>query len=320
MTDHGAVVTTTLPQRKGDWRRIAVDYSAWFLLAILTIVGASLTPLFLTPGNLLNILQQSAIIGVLTLGQFIIILTGGIDLSVGSLMALAGMAGAFGLAHGGIAAGVALSIIVCCALGSFSGLVVARGGLPPFIVTFGMMAIARGLALTVTSGAPINLNGSPLGVIGGGFWPQSIWAVAIVAIYVLLSRLTTGRHIYAIGGNIEAARVSGIKTTPLLILVYGISGLCAAIAGLMFMARSTVALPTSGVGYELQTIAACVLGGTDLFGGIGRLSGAVLGVIILTMLSNILDLRGVNPFWDYLAVGITLWISVMLRSRLTERR
>jgi ribose transport system permease protein len=319
MTDHGAIVTS-LPGRGSEWRRVAVDYSAWFLLALLTIAGASITPLFLTPGNLLNILQQSAIIGVLTLGQFIIILTGGIDLSVGSLMALSGMAGAFGLAHGGIAAGVALSVLVCGTLGAASGLVVARGGLPPFIVTFGMMAIARGLALTVTSGAPINLNGSSLGVIGGGYWPQSIWAVAIVAVYILLRRLATGRHIYAIGGNIEAARVSGIKITPLLVLVYAISGLCAAVAGLVFMARSTVALPTSGVGYELQTIAACVLGGTDLFGGVGRLSGAVIGVVILTMLSNILDLTGVNPFWDYVAVGVTLWISVMLRSRLTERR
>ena len=297
-----------------------MDCSPWFILALLIIVGSAITPLFLTPGNLLNILQQSAIVGVLTLGQFLVILTSGIDLSVGSMLALSAMVGAVGLTHAGIGAGVALSAIVSSALGAISGLIVARGGLPPFIVTFGMMAIARGLALTMTSGAPINSNGSSLGVIGGELSQESIWALAILAIYFLLNRLRIGRHIYATGGNIEAARVSGIKTSPLLVVVYGILGLCASIAGLTFMARSTVALPTSGVGYELQTIAACVLGGADLFGGVGRLSSAVIGVVILTMLSNILDLTGVNPFWDYLAVGVTLWLSVMLRSRLTARR
>ena len=316
----GALTSASLPKRGTDWRRFVVDFFPWLLLALLIVVGGALTPLFLTTGNFANILQQSAIIGVLALGQFVVILTGGIDLSVGSLLALSGMVGAIGLAHFGIAAGVVISVVVCGLLGGMSGIVVARGGLPPFIVTFGMMAIARGLALTLTSGAPVNLNGSALGAIGGGFWPQSIWAAAIIAVYFLLNRLRIGRHIYAIGGNFDAARVSGIETTPLIVLVYGVSGLCAAIGGLMFMARSTVALPTSGVGYELQAIAACVLGGTDLFGGVGRLSGAVIGVIILTMLSNILDLRGVNPFWDYLAVGITLWISVMLRSRLAARR
>jgi ribose transport system permease protein len=320
MTDRGALLTRNMSGGSHDWRRILVDYSPWFILALLIVVGSAITPLFLTPGNLLNILQQSAIVGVLTLGQFLVILTSGIDLSVGSLLALSTMVGAVGVTHAGIAEGVALGAIVCGALGAISGLVVARGGLPPFIVTFGMMAIARGAALTMTSGAPINLNGSALGVIGGGLWPESIWVLAILAIYFLLNRLRIGRHIYATGGNIEAARVSGIKTSSLLVLVYGISGLCASIGGLVFMARSTVALPTSGVGYELQTIAACVLGGADLFGGVGRLSGAVIGVIILTMLSNILDLTGVNPFWDYLAVGVTLWISVMLRSRLTTRR
>lgn len=321
MTDRGALLTgKTFEGRGRDWRGILVDYSPWFILALLVVVGSTITPLFLTPGNFLNILQQSAIVGVLTLGQFLVILTGGIDLSVGSVLALSAMVAAVGLTHAGIVAGVALCASVCGGLGAIAGLIVARGGLPPFIVTFGMMAIARGAALTMTSGAPINLNGSALGVIGGGVWPELIWALAILAIYFLLNRLRIGRHIYATGGNIEAAKVSGIKTSPLLVLVYGISGLCASIAGLMFMARSTVALPTSGVGYELQTIAACVLGGADLFGGVGRLSGAVIGVVILTMLSNILDLTGVNPFWDYLVVGVTLWVSVMLRSRLTARR
>jgi ribose/xylose/arabinose/galactoside ABC-type transport system permease subunit len=319
MTWMDSLAVIAPPSRGRDWRRFVLDYSPWFLAALLAAVGTSVTPLFLTPANILDVLQQSAIIGVLTIGQFLVILTGGIDLSLGSLLALSAMVGAIGLSHG-IVVGILASLVTCGVLGALSGLLVAKGGLPPFIVTFGMMAAARGAALTLTSGTPINLNGSSFEVIGTSIWPETIWAVVILAVYILLDRFRTGRHIYAIGGNIDAAKVSGINTSLLLVAIYAISGLCAAIGGLIFMARSTVALPTSGAGYELQTIAACVLGGTDLFGGEGRLAGAVIGIIILTMLSNILDLTGVNPFWDYFAVGLTLWLSVVLRSRLVVRR
>ena len=251
----------------------------------------------------------------MAVGQFLVILTGGIDLGVGSMLALSAIVGALGVGVTPLI-GIVASILVCGAIGAVTGVIVALGRLPPFIVTFGILAIARGAALTITSGGPVNLQPSWFLFIGEGLWPQTIWAVVILLAYLLLAKLPVGRHIYATGGNVDAARVSGINTTGIYVLVYALSAACAAIGGLIFTARSTVALPTYGAGYELQTIAACVLGGTDLFGGSGKLSGVILGVIILTMLSNILNLTGVNPFWNFIAVGLALWVSVSFRSRL----
>lgn len=304
-----------------DLRGAAIEYSSWIILAALLVVGSMVTPLFLTVDNMVDVLQQSAIIGVLAIGQFLVILTGGIDLGVGSMLALSAMLSALCIASGlSPVWGIATAIVGCGLLGAATGGVIARGKLPPFIVTFAMLAIARGISLTLTSGGPVNLGESWFLEIGQGYWPQTIWAGVIVVAYLLLARLPVGRHIYASGGNVDAARVSGINTDGIYVLVYTLSAVCAAIGGIIFTARSTVALPTYGAGYELQAIAACVLGGTDLFGGIGKLSGVIIGVIILTMLSNILDLAGVNPFWNFIAVGVALWVSVAFRSRLTVER
>jgi ribose transport system permease protein len=301
-------------------RSVALEYSSWILLVALVIVGASVSPLFFTVGNFIDILYQSSIIGVMAIGQFFVILTGGIDLGVGSVLALSAVVGGLGVVAGGTILGIAASLVVCGVFGALTGAVVAFGRMPPFIVTFGSLAIARGLALSITSGGPVNLADPTFFAIGNGYWPQIIWAIVILIAYFILARLPIGRHIYATGGNVDSARVSGINTSRTLILVYAISAVCAAIGGLIFTARSTVALPTYGQGYELQAIAACVLGGTDLFGGIGKLSGVVLGVIILTMLGNILTLTGVDPFWNFIAIGAALWVSVAFRSRLVKRR
>jgi ribose transport system permease protein len=296
-------------------RTVALEYSSWILLLVLIAAGTAVSPLFFTVGNFVDILYQSSIVGVMAIGQFLVILTGGIDLGVGSMLALSAVTGGLGMAFGP-PVGIAASVIVCGLLGSATGAAVAFGQLPPFIVTFGTLAIARGLALTLTSGGPVNLGKSWFLAIGAGFWPQIIWAGTIVIAYLLLAKLPVGRHIYATGGNEDAARVSGVNTKGVLIFVYALSAICAAVGGLIFTARSTVALPTYGQGYELQTIAACVLGGTDLFGGSGKLSGVILGVIILTMLGNVLTLTGVDPFWNFTAIGAALWISVAFRARL----
>ncbi len=300
-------------------RAIALEYSSWILLIVLIAVGASVSPLFFTVGNFVDILYQSSIVGVMAIGQFLVILTGGIDLGVGSMLALSAVTGGLGMVFGP-PVGITISLVVCGVLGSATGAAVAYGRLPPFIVTFGTLAIARGLALTLTSGGPVNLGHSWFLAIGTGCWPQVIWLVVIGLAYLLLAELPIGRHIYATGGNEDAARVSGINTNAVLVLVYALSAMCAAVGGLIFTARSTVALPTYGQGYELQTIAACVLGGTDLFGGSGKLSGVILGVIILTMIGNILTLTGVDPFWNFTAIGAALWISVAFRSRLMPTR
>jgi len=303
-----------------EWRRLAVDYNAWILIVLLAAVGAAVTPIFFTVSNLTNILEQSSIIGVLALGQFLVILTGGIDLSVGSMMALTAMVGAMVMPHGSPVA-VVSSLAVGGVLGMVSGLVVVRGRLPAFITTFGMMAIARGLALTAHDGGAVNISmTSRFARIGQGTFPVLIWASAVLLVYLFLRRTRTGAYVYAVGGNIEAARVSGVNSGGVVVLVYAISGVCAAVTGLIFLARSGVALPTYGNGYDLQTIAAVIVGGANIMGGEGKLSGAVIGVIFMTMLSNILDLVGANPFWSFCVIGAVLWMAVMLRSGLDRTR
>src|ERR1700756_916102 len=300
-------------------RVFALEYSSWILLVVLMIIGTIVSPIFLTPGNFIDLLYQSSIIGVMAIGQFVVILTGGIDLGGGAMLALSGVVGGLGV-NVAPPVGILASLIVCGGLGAVTGAIVTYGRMPPFIVTFGTLAIARGLALTITSGGPVNLGKSWFLAIGNGFWPQIIWMSVILIMFMVLVQFPVGRHIYAVGGNSDAARVSGINVSGVLILVYALSAICAAIGGLIFTARSTVALPTYGQGYELQTIAACVLGGTDLFGGSGKLSGVILGVIILSMLGNILTLTGVDPFWNFAAIGAALWISVAFRSRLMASR
>lgn len=303
-----------------DWRRLAVEYNAWILIVLLAAVGTAVTPIFFTVSNLTNILEQSSIIGVLALGQFLVILTGGIDLSVGSMMALTAMVGAMAMPTGSPIAVVA-AVAVGGVLGMISGLVVVRGKLPAFITTFGMMAIARGLALTAHDGGAVNISmTSGFAQIGKGTFPIAIWAVAVLIVYVFLRRMRTGAYIYAVGGNVEATRVSGVNSGGVIVLVYAISGVCAAVTGLIFLARSGVALPTYGNGYDLQTIAAVIVGGANIMGGEGKLSGAVIGVIFMTMLSNILDLVGANPFWSFCVIGAVLWLAVMLRSSLDRAR
>ncbi len=301
-------------------KRFVIDYMAWFLLAVLVVIGFALKgTLFVSPDNLTNILEQSAIIGVLAIGQFVVVLTGGIDLSVGANMALMAMVAGISM-PAGMFGSVGATLVAGMIIGLVSGLVVAYGGLPPFIVTFAMMAVCRGLALTVTGGESVRAIDSPLTAVGYGWRHWIIWLALATLVWFLLAKTRTGISVYAIGGNSEAARVSGINTKRILILVYVISGVCGAVAGLMSLARNGVAVPTSGSGYEMQTIAAVVLGGINLFGGEGRFTGAVAGVLFVTMLRNILDSNNADPFWAFCVIGAVLWIAVIIRGLLERIR
>ncbi len=300
-------------------KRLLIDYSAWFLLLVLSLVAALSHPLFFTPSNLGNVLQQAVILGVLAIGQFVVILTGGIDLSVGSVMALMAMTAAL-LMPAGAPVSVAAALGIGGAIGALSGLITVAGGLPPFIVTFAMMAIARGIALTITAGDSVAVHDSPLSVFGFGWQPVAVWAVALVVMGIVLNRTRTGRYLYAVGGSLEAARVAGIRVKGVLVVAYAISGVCCGLAGLLTLARTGVALPTSGNAYEMQTIAAVVVGGASLMGGEGRFSGAAVGVIFMTVLSNILQLHNADPFWTFVVVGVVLWLAIALRNALERIR
>lgn len=324
MTTMDTPATTRAARALGSRRlttRWLIDYMAWILLVALAVVGiVAKGTLFVSGTNLNNIVQQSVVIGMLAIGQFVVVLTGGIDLSVGSSMALTAMVVGLAMPWGTPAA-IGVTLAVGAAIGVLSGLVVVYGGLPPFIVTFAMMAIARGLALTVTNGNAVQELNTPLLSLGFGWQKVVVWFVVIAAVWYLLARTRTGTHVYSVGGNIEAARVSGINVRGVVVLVYVISGLCAAIAGVLEFARNGgVAVPTSGQGYEMQTIAAVVLGGVNLMGGEGRLTGAVAGVVFVVMLRNILDLSNANAFWSFCVIGAVLWVAVMLRGALERIR
>jgi ribose transport system permease protein len=302
-------------------KRMLIDYMAWIMLIILAIFGiASKGSLFASGSNLNNIVEQSVIIGLLAIGQFVVVLTGGIDLSVGSGMALSAMIVGMSMPLGTPAA-LGLAALTGAIIGVLSGLIVVYGGLPPFIVTFAMMAVARGLALTVTNGESVVAINTPLLPLGFGWYKVLVWAVVIAAVWFLLARTRTGVHVYSVGGNLEAARVSGIHTRRVIVLVYVISGLCAATAGVLSFARNGgVAVPTSGQGYEMETIAAVVLGGVNLMGGEGRFTGAIAGVIFVVMLRNILDLSNADAFWSFCVIGAVLWGAVILRGALERIR
>ncbi|MDO8106517.1 ABC transporter permease [Isoptericola sp. b441] len=302
-------------------KRFLIDYMAWVLLLALALIGVATNgSLFASGSNLNNIVEQSVIIGLLAIGQFVVILTGGIDLSVGSAMALTAMVVGVSMPLGTPGA-VLMAVLTGTLVGLASGLTVVYGGLPPFIVTFAMMAVARGLALTITSGKSVQVLDNSLLGLGFGWQKVAVWALAIAVVWFILTRTRTGVRVYAVGGNVEAARVSGISTPRVIVLVYVISGLCAATAGILSFARNGgVAVPTSGQGYEMETIAAVVLGGVNLLGGEGRFVGAIAGTVFVVMLRNILDLSNADAFWSFCVIGVVLWGAVMLRGALERMR
>jgi ribose transport system permease protein len=305
-------------------------------LALMFIVLSAASNRFLTRDNGLNVLLQISINLCLSIGMTLIILSGGIDLSVGSVLALSGAIGA-GLLKNGLALsafGVSLQFTVFGAilsglavgtlLGWFNGLVITRLRLAPFVVTLGTLSIARGLTQLWTKGFPITGLGPRFGFIGTGRLlgvPMPVWiSGALVLFFVVITRRTIfGRHIYAVGGSERASALSGINTQSVKLGVYALGGLLAGVAGLLLTARLDSATPNAGIGYELDSIAAVVIGGTSLNGGRGSVLGTVLGCLIIGILNNGLVLLEVSPFWQQVIKGFVILGAVAL-DRLTANR
>jgi len=296
-------------------------------LAVMLIVLTLLSKQFLTFANQRNILLQISVNVCLSIGMTLIILTGGIDLSVGAILAFAGAVAAgllknglvlkpFGVVlqftpFGAIVAGIAVGF----ALGWFNGFVITRFRLPPFVATLGMLSIARGLTMLWTHGFPITALGPKFGFIGAGFLlgvPMAVWiSAALIVIFCIVARSTTlGRYIYAVGGNEKAAGYSGVNVKCTKIWVYALGGALAAVAGLIVTARLDAADPNAGLGYELDSIAAVVIGGTSLSGGRGSILGTVLGCLIIGVLNNGLFLLDVSPFWQQVVKGFVILAAV----------
>ena len=284
-----------------------------------------LTPHFLTASNLINVVEQTSINAIVAVGMTFVILSAGIDLSVGSIVALAGVVLGASLQSGHpmvIALTFALASGTACGIGN--GALISWGGLPPFIVTLGTMSIARGAALLFTEGRPVSGFDASFRVLATGrvgFVPAPVIAMAIVyaAAHFVLTRTTFGRYVYAIGGNEEAARLSGVAVRFHKTMIYGVSGLMSAIAAVMLTARLNSAQPIAGINYELDAIAATVIGGTSLMGGEGTLGGTLVGALIMGVLRNGLNLLGVSSFLQQIVIGGVIVVAVLLDTVLKRK-
>jgi ribose transport system permease protein len=279
---------------------------------------------FLTQGNIRNVLWQVTAIGIIAIGQTFVILTAGIDLSVGGIAALSAMAGGTVMVHTNVALGITVTLLAAAFLGLSNGVLVAYGGLAAFIVTLGMLSIATSLTYVISqqrsiTGLPESYRILGRGSIGGIQYYTIIFVTLFIIGHILLTKTKPGRFFYAIGSNEEAARLSGVNVRFYKTLPYMISGLLAGVAALILSGRLGVIDPDTGTGYELQSIAAVVIGGTSLFGGKGTLIGTLIGVFLIGVLNNGLNLLKVSPFWQGTAVGAVIIVSVLLE-RLARRR
>ncbi len=330
----------TSDARSRDWVSFFGQFGALIVLAVICVIFAVLEPAFISQRNIFNVLRQVSIYGVLAVGMTFVILTGGIDLSIGSMLAFAGLVaasvekggrglltvGAAGEAAGyGVPAAIAAALGVGLLGGLLQGLGVSKMKVPPFVVTLGGMSVFRGLTLLWSGGQPISAFRDQYKVIGQGFVgpvpiPVIIFALFAIVGVIVLRMTRYGRHIYAVGGNQEAARLSGLNTTALLTSVYVISGFCCGAAGFILSSRLNSAEQVAGIGYELTVIAAVVIGGTSLFGGEGSVLGTVIGVLLIGVLSNGLTLLNVNPYFQQIVVGLIIVFAVYIDQMVKRRQ
>ncbi|SDM20640.1 ABC transporter permease [Nonomuraea jiangxiensis] len=289
------------------------------VVVLLVVVAATTSDTFLTPANLTNLLKQMVTTGLLAFGMLVVILTGGIDLSVGSVVAFTGILAA-GLSAGlPIPVAMTVGVLAGIAFGLVNGALVARFGLAPFVVTLASLTTIRGLAfvysevpITPTDPAFLGLGSAMLGPVP---LITLIMAVVFLAGGVFLSRTPAGRSIIAIGGNAETVRLAGINVRKHVILAYAISGACAGLAGVVLASRVGIAQPSVGVAFELDAIAACVIGGAALSGGRGSARATFGGVLVLVLINNLLNLYGVQSFWQQVLKGLIIIVVILVRRK-----
>ena len=335
------MTTTTHPtQSRGpNIFRILKQFGPLLFLIVLMAVFTALKPSFIDPINVFNIMRQISITGLIALGMTFVILTAGIDLSVGSLLALCGMVAAI-VAKGGAANTLSLSatagagfgwfaaLLAALAVGSIAGgvqgIAITRLKVPPFVVTLGGLTIFRGLTLTLSNGGPISgftpdMRWFGTGLVGPVPVPVIIFAVAAILCHIVLRYTRYGRAVYAVGGNAEAARLSGLRVDRILVSVYVIVGFFAGLAAFVLAARLNSAEAVAGMGYELTVISAVVIGGTSLFGGIGSVGGTVVGAALIGVLQNGLQFNNVSSYTQSIVIGLILIIAVAFDRWLKSR-
>ncbi|TQS73627.1 ribose ABC transporter permease [Rhodobacteraceae bacterium] len=320
---HDANTETGASRSSGKAAMAAVLHSPLALpligLIVVSVLMGFASDNFFSVSNIMNVLRQVSIVGILAVGMTFVILTGGIDLSVGAVMALSGTIAAGLMVNMGMPGWVGLlaGLGVGLGLGLFNGIMVAWGKMPAIIVTLATMGIARGLGLIYSGGYPI--SGLPswiswFGVGRVGIVPVPVIAMVIIyaLAWVLLQRTAFGRHVYAIGGNETAAKLSGVKTQRVKLAVYAISGVTSALAAIILTGRLMSGQPNAGVGFELDAIAAVVLGGTAIAGGRGLILGTLIGAVLLGILNNGLNLVGINPYMQDVIKGFIILLAIYI--------
>ncbi len=307
-------------KKKSNLANLLMKYRVFVIFIALFAVMTFSSDFFLSKANLLNMLRQLSINGILAVGMTFVLITGGIDLSVGSVLTFSAMVGCSLIQKGSpypVMLAIAVSVAVGVAIGLVNGLLVASGKVPAFIVTLGTQLMASGAALLMRNGSPIPGLKEEYNVIGAGSLlgiplPIIIFFVIMLIGGFVLKRTKFGRQTYAVGGNQLAARACGIKDKAITVWVYVISGLCAAIAGIVLSARVRTATPIAGSGYELDAIAAAVLGGTSLTGGIGNMLGTLAGVLIIGLLNNGMDLLNIQSYIQDIIQGFIIIVAVFI--------
>ncbi|MER2001977.1 MAG: ribose ABC transporter permease [Carnobacterium inhibens] len=307
-------------KKKGSPKDYLGKLGPLLALIVLVILVSIVNPSFIAPTNLLNLLRQVSTNALIAFGMTFVIITGGIDLSVGSTLALSSV-----LMAGTIAAGMdpllamILSLVVGTVFGAVNGLLITKGNMAPFIATLATMTIYRGLTLVYTNGNPITGIGDSFifKFVGRGYlfgipFPVVLMIVSFILLYILLHKMTFGRKTFAIGGNEKASFIAGIKNDRIKTGIYTLSGFMASLAGIIITSRLDSAQPTAGTSYEMDAIASVVLGGTSLSGGRGRLVGTLIGALIIGTLNNGMNLLGISSFYQQVVKGIVIIIAVLL--------
>lgn len=292
---------------------------AFLVLCIFLAVNPKTSASFATSKNVFNVLRQISTNLYLACGMTMVIILGGIDLSVGSIIALSGCVAAGGVARYNlpIPLAILLGLFVALLFGMFNGLVICRTTIPPFIVTLATMNIAKGLAYVYTGGSPVRVVTKSWQFVGAGYigpipTPVIILLFVLVITAIIMNKTKLGRHIYAVGGNAQAAEFSGISVAKVKFLVHTFSGVMAGLAGVVLASRMYSGQPTAGDGAEMDAIAAVVVGGTSMAGGSGKIGGTIIGGLIIGVLNNGLNLMNVNSFWQYVVKGVVILLAVFI--------
>lgn len=306
-------------KKKSNRSTLLRDYGLVIIFLAVIIVLAMITPTFRKPMNLLNVIKQASVNGILAFGMMIVVITGGIDLSMGSIVGFAGVCAAL-FAHPGeypLIVPIVIALVAGSIIGLINGIGVSYGELPPFIITLGTMSISRGLALVFSGGVPvIGMSDSFVAIASGtllGIPYLSYYFIGVaLAFAFILNRVVFGRHVYMIGGNKIAAKVSGINVKINLLIVYTLSGLCSGLAGLLMASRTNQGSPTMGVSYEMDAVTAVVIGGVSMSGGAGKWYGVVIGALFIAVIENALTIFGVDPNWKQVVKGAIIIGAVLL--------